>query len=83
MKRILMCAIVFVILGCSYVDNEEAAIRWVRTAKKPILCNLSVSGELGNKWTLIDANGEVFQTGFTNMRLPDTIKTIYNLPESN
>lgn len=81
MKRILFIAILSILgsialQSCYNVaENEKAAIEWLRNAKKPIICKMSVYNGMGNtQWTLIDSNINVYQTGWTNFNLPDTIK---------
>ncbi|MFA5803684.1 MAG: hypothetical protein WC879_03480 [Melioribacteraceae bacterium] len=65
-------------VGCSNTDNEQATVDWVKKAKKPIKCIFLGGNDLGNKYTLLDADGNLFATGFVWMKFPDTIKVKSN-----
>lgn len=74
-KMSLLTLTILSIMGCSHLDNEQKTIEWVRKSEKPIVCRLYWSNEIGNKYTLIDANGNIYNTGYVDFRLPDTIKS--------
>lgn len=71
---LLILLILFSLIGCGRSDNEIAAAEWIKNSKKPVYCYVVVSGDLGTKYTLIDAETKVYSTGFVWMNLPDTIK---------
>jgi hypothetical protein len=70
---------VIIFSNCSTSENETATIKWIGTHKKPIVCNKSTINEKGDSnYTLIDADGNIYNTGYTTFELPDTIKPIIN-----
>lgn len=75
MKVITLLFALFLLASCGE-QNQRLAEKWVSTAKKPILCR-RVESENANSeqcWTLVDANGNVYNTGFGYYNFPDTIK---------
>jgi hypothetical protein len=71
MKKLLLLSCVFAFCGCTH--NEET-INWIATAKKPVVIKLYNTAFLkNNRYTLIDANGNIYDTGWTSLALPDTI----------
>ena len=91
MKRKLINAIILAIgifcfvtmchalYSCTYSDRTT---EWINTHKKPIIC---INGgyriaDNAIRWTLIDADGNVYDTGPTRLMLPDTIFQKSELP---
>ena len=67
----LLPAVIF----CGCHNNERHTIEWIKQAEKPVICtehsmNL-ISG--GRYYTLIDADGNIYNTCEVEMKLPDTI----------
>lgn len=72
MKKLL----IILSLGLIGCGNETPAIEWVKEAKKPIICDYTGSNALGfSIYTLIDADGNMYVTGYVTMSFPDTIKS--------
>jgi hypothetical protein len=74
MKKLSILVALF-LLGCTRW-NDEAAIKWIKQAPKPIICRQGVINGMNYdvEYTLIDASGDIYVTGFTTLRLPDTLK---------
>lgn len=54
-------------------------MEWIKTAEKPIIVKQYGYNGLGQThYTLIDANGDIYNTGAVTMALPDTIKNNLN-----
>ena len=74
-KIIIFIFAIFILIAC---DNsgvrEQATIKWVESAERPIICKKYSRGELYAIYTLFSANGKVFTTGCVRMEFPDTIK---------
>lgn len=76
---LLMCFIVLLICftSCGHSSNSENTIVWIREHKKPIVCNLYGRNDLGEViYTLLDAEGNIYNTGRVKLALPDTIQII-------
>jgi hypothetical protein len=73
MRRLLFLAVLFV--GCTE-SNDKATTEWIEQAEKPIVCrSYRVNGAtLDKEYTLIDATGRVYATGWVSLDLPDTLK---------
>ena len=72
--KTLIAILIIMFVGCGQEKNEKETIDWIARAKKPITCKLYGSNELGTKWTLIDSCGNVYQTGFVCLALPEKIR---------
>lgn len=54
-------------------------MEWIKTAEKPIIVKTYGYSSWGHTYyTLIDANGDIYNTGAVTMALPDTIKNNLN-----
>ena len=76
MREFLLCMLAMVFIGCADTDrNEERAAEWVSRASKPIVCKIHCTNgwDMDRKYTLVDAKGNIYQTGWVSMTLPDTI----------
>lgn len=63
--------------SCGTSSNSENTIVWVREHKKPIICRLYGENAFGESfYTLLDAEGNIYNTGRVNWALPDTIQII-------
>ncbi len=61
------------IFSCTDKADKEA-VHWINNSKKPIICKGSRTNfNYERQWTLINADGKIFTTGFTSLNLPDTI----------
>jgi hypothetical protein len=70
-------AIAAMVLLCScYQENTECTILWIATHKRPIVCRHAYhNGEFSaHGYTLIDAEGNIYDTGLLQLNLPDTLK---------
>ena len=62
-----------ILQGCASA-NERETIKWIAEHKKPIRCIYVGSDTQGNTiWTLIDADGNIYNTGRVEMNFPDTL----------
>jgi hypothetical protein len=75
MKRIWVL-LLMLFVGCSTDANDQATIKWLSEAKKPVICTKGVMNGMNydQEYTLIDADGKIYTTGYTTLRLPDTLK---------
>ncbi len=77
MKKSIIVLIAYSVLvfGCSTDSNTKNAVEWIRNARKPITVKWhSMNGWTTNyRYTLIDADGNVYVCGETELALPDTI----------
>ena len=73
--RLFVAFIALLVVSCSYDDNEKKAIEWIDDAKKPIICNKGFvnAWTFAIKYTLISADGKIYQTGYVDLALPDTL----------
>lgn len=70
------CIVILLLLnGCDGIDGNPKL--WIEHAKKPIACLKAdvESGYYCPRWTLIDADGDIFITARMCVNLPDTIKS--------
>lgn len=81
MKKIALLIVLLSFIACASPKedckiNEKSTIDWVKSHSKPIACK-----KFGSNWetgytiyTLIDSKNNIYNTGFTQLALPDTIK---------
>lgn len=76
-KYFLCVVLVVVIVGCNNETNLKNTIQWISDAEKPIKVTLhTINGlTMENRYTLIDAKGNVYNTGAVELTLPETIIT--------
>ena len=76
MKNIIYIIICIALIGCKSPDNVTDTIKWIDTADKPIVVKLhTINGwTMENRYTLIDAKSNIYNTGAIELTLPDTIK---------
>lgn len=82
MKTLLIYIISVILVAITWLagnfilsSGEEKTIKWINEHQKPIVCRFhKQSMMVENSYTLIDAKGVVFTTGFIDMALPDTLK---------
>lgn len=89
MKKLIILLTVFILSCQTEVDtsnNEQRTIEWIKDAKKPIICERQdykggrYSGQYSYiKYTLIDADANVFSTGWVGLNLPNIIRIITNV----
>lgn len=62
-------------VSCKNEQNVKDTIAWVDKAEKPIVAKVhSINGlTMENRYTLIDAKGNIYSTGCVELTLPDTI----------
>lgn len=72
MKKALLTFMLLGLLGC----REASVPVWITDHRHPIVCMLSSHNNETNwnRYTLFDADGNVFDTGYCPLILPDTIK---------
>ena len=76
MKKIILIAIVSIVFAsCGTQENVSNTNKWIKSHERPISCEASYIRPLdGAKgYSLIDANGEIYDTGLLSINLPDTI----------
>ena len=75
-KTILILAVA--LSGC-YGNNEERTTQWLSQAKCPIVCRSPVLNIMtgARSYTMIDAQGVIFNSGMVIMSLPDTIRCVH------
>lgn len=75
MKKILLLASIILAIGCGpHISDSDKANIWIKKAKCPIKVELGHSTCCGERYyTLIDANGAIYETGATTMALPHSI----------
>ena len=73
MKTLIFVLLVF-LTSCVSFNNKDT-IGWIKKRPKPITVRIAARGNDGiSVYTLIDANGEFFNTGTTELNLPSVIK---------
>lgn len=75
MKATIIILVALFCVSCTGTsENEKRTEEWVSKAEKPVVCKKYGENGWGNTiYTLIDAGGNVFNTGCTNLQLPDTL----------
>lgn len=78
MRTLIVTVILVLMVGCATDEADLATAQWIKAAKKPVVCRQAVLQGLTNtmQWTLIDADGNVYQSGWSRLALPDTIKVM-------
>ena len=75
--RKLLFIILFLLVSCDSMPgrNTKATIEWVNEAEKPIrVIKANASFINNNRYTLISADGIIFDTGEVRLSLPTTLK---------
>lgn len=75
MKSILTTIGIAVLLSGCAPNRTDETCEWINTHERPITCICGGDNGFGERWyTLIDANGIVYDAGRTDLVLPDTIR---------
>lgn len=72
---VFCAAITIAAINFMLLTGEEKTEKWISEHQKPIVCKFNKQSLLAEKsYTLIDANGKIYSTGFVELTLPDTLK---------